>query len=176
MKIIKSLRAVLSILIISSMLTLTSYAGSFDWYQYPCVTPESVLLPPEQKRSTIIYTPRVRGDVIAQATLSISNEGGGIIGIYAQTLAYVKIDKCRMRIYLDRWVEEENRWAMVDNWDYTITEAENPGEDLSMATVSFKVTNQPAGYYYRLRGLHAVWLNGASEGFSTETHGVQITK
>lgn len=171
----KFLRSLAVILLITSMFTLTTYANDFDWYKYPCVSPESVLLPPTEKRSTFTYQPNVRGSIIAAANLSISNEGKGVIGIYAQTLAYIPVDKCRMRIYLDRWYEDKQRWAMEDYWDITFVKEET-GEELVAPTVSFDVTNQPSGYYYRLRGLHAVWLNGETEGFSTETDGVYITK
>lgn len=176
MKIRNYFRGLVICFLICSMFTLTAYAEEFDWDKFPCVTPESMLLQPQKKKSLVRYQPFLKGDFITNATLSISNEENGTIGVYAQTLAYVKIDKCRMRIYLDRWIEEENRWAMVDNWDFTITEPEPPETELTMATLSFNVINQPAGNYYRLRGLHAVWLNGKTESFSTQTDGVYITK
>lgn len=41
--------------------------------------------------------------------------------------------------------------------------------------MSFEIEDQPAGYKYRLRGVHGVWsLNGEVETQSTITNGVLI--
>lgn len=170
------LRGMSVCLFLSIMVTLTAYADNCEWDRSSCLNPESVLLPPLQKKSIVSLNPFARGNIITNATLSISDGNDGTIKVYAQTLAYVKIDKCRMKIYLDKWVEDDKRWVTVDNWDFTITEPEPPETELTMATLSFNVINQPAGHYYRLRGLHAVWKSGQSESFSTQTDGVYITK
>lgn len=172
----KVLQSLVIIMLISSMFTITAFADVFDWHRYSCVSPESQLLPPTEKSAIFKYQSKARGDFIAAADLSISNEGGGKIGIYAQTLAYVPLDKCRMRIYLDQWDEEKQRWAMVDQWDFNFEKSNDPETPLLIPVVSFNVTNQPTGFYYRLRGLHAVWVGGNTEGFSTQTNGVFISK
>ena len=169
-------KVLLVCVLVNSMMVLTAFADDLDWSRFPLVTPESVLLPPEQTRSVIHYRPPQRGSIIAGATLSISNEGGGTIGIYAQTTAYYPLDKCKMRIYLDRWYEDKKSWEMVDYWDITVSKDDNPDSEITMPTVAFDVKGQPTGYYYRLRGLHVVWLGGTSEGFSTQTDGILITK
>lgn len=175
MKIKKLLISLLICVAVSLIMVMPVMAQEFSWDKYPCVSPDSVLLPPEQKESNFVFTPYARGDMIAVARLGISNAGNGKIGVTAQTLAYIPVDKIRMRIYLDKWIESEERWATIYDWDYTFLKTDNPGEDLTVANVNFNVLNQEKNCYYRLRGLHAVWLNGGSEGFSTETHGVLIT-
>lgn len=175
MKLKNILHSLILFIIISILITTPALAEELSWDQYPCVSPESVLLPPSQKESKILYTPYYRGDIIAAARLGISNEGQGKIGVTAQTLMHKPVDKVRMKIYLDKWVADDERWATIDDWDFTFLKTDNPNEDLTIANINFKVINQEKDCYYRLRGLHVVWLNGGSEGFSTETHGVLIT-
>lgn len=175
MRVKKFLKCLIICLIISSMTSLTVLADDFDWGKFPCVSPESVLLSPEQTVATFRFLPKTRGNFISTAVLSISNEGGGVVGVFAQTLTHYPIDKCRMRIYLDRWYEDRQDWVMQDYWDVTFLKENEEGGILTMPAVSFNVENQPTGYHYRLRSLHAVWLNGVSEGLSAQTHGVLIT-
>jgi len=163
-------------LIISSMMGLTVLADDFDWSRFPCVTPDSVLLPPGQAKSDVWYYPKQRGDYIAGANLSISDEGNGTIGIFAQTLTHYPIDKCRMRVYLDRWYENKNAWENLDYWDITFLKENEESGVLTMPTIYFHAYDLPTGYYYRLRGLHAIWVNGTTEGFSTQTDGIKLIK
>lgn len=169
-------KGLLVFLFISSMMTLTAFADEFNSDDYPLVTPESVILPPERTKAEVWYRPKVRGDIIAVAHLSISNEGNGTIGVFAQTTTYLPIDKCRTRIYLDYWDENTKSWIMENYWDYTFLKENEPDGELIMPTILFNVKARHPGSVYRLRGLHVVWLNSGSEGLSTETDGIKITK
>ena len=115
-----------------------------------------------------------RGNYISASNSSITNAGGGAIGISAFTTAHESVDKIRIHLYLDR-LDTDERWTQVDDFDFTFTPEDVPNGDLSEATVSFEVNNQPSGYYYRVRGTHGVWKNGAIETQSTRTNGVMIT-
>ena len=115
-----------------------------------------------------------RGAYINFSNSSITNAGGGVIGISGVTTAHESVDKIRMHLYLDR-LDSDNRWIQVDDFDFTFLPEDVPDGDLSIATVSFDVTDQPSGYYYRVRGTHGVWKNGVVETQSTRTNGVMIT-
>lgn len=169
-------KTLLVCVLISSMMTLTAFADEFDSDKYPLVTPESILLPPGQTKTEVWYQPKARGDIISMAHLSLSNEGNGTAGILAQTMAHLPLDKCRMRIYLDYWNEGQNSWDMEDYWDYTFLKENESSGELTMPTIAFSVKVRHPGYIYRLRGMHVVWLNSDSEGFSTQTDGLKITK
>lgn len=115
-----------------------------------------------------------RGDYISTSTSRITNEGRGVIGISAATTAHESVDKIRIHLYLDR-LDADERWTQVDDFDFIFLPEDVPNGDLSEATVSFNINNQPSGYYYRVRGTHGVWKNGVIETQSTRTDGVMIT-
>ena len=128
------------------------------------------------KTEQIVVKPQPRGSIISTGTLRISNGQDGSIGVFMQTLAHVDVDETVFGIYLDRWIESEKRWANVDHFTFSYTKEEYPDEDLAMKSLSFKIIGQPVDCYYRLRGLHAVVLNGMREMLTTETQGVLLTK
>ena len=115
-----------------------------------------------------------RGDYISSSHSSVTNAGGGAIGISGATTAHEPVDKIRIHLYLDR-LDSDNKWTQVDDFDFTFTPEDDPSGELTIATVSFEVNNQPSGYYYRVRGTHGVWKNGVIETQSTRTNGVMIT-
>ena len=127
------------------------------------------------KTEQIVVKPQPRGSIISTGTLRISNEQDGAIGVFMQTLAHVDVDETVFGLYLDRWIESEQRWMNVDKFTFSFTKEEYPDEDFEMKSLSFKITGQPVGFYYRLRGLHSVVLNGMREMLSTETQGVLLT-
>ena len=126
-----------------------------------------------QQREMVDYEME-RGDYISTSTSRISNVGGGTIGISAATTAHEPVDKIRIHLYLDR-LNENEKWVQVDHFDFTFTPEDDPSGELTMVAVDFEVTDQPSGYYYRVRGTHGVWKNGVSETQSTRTNGVMIT-
>lgn len=115
-----------------------------------------------------------RGTYISVSNAGITNEGGGVIGISAATTAHVPVDKIRIHIYLDR-LNENEKWIQVDDFDYYFYPEDEPDGQLTIAAIDLEVDDQPAGYYYRVRGTHGVWKNGVSESQSTRTNGVLIT-
>lgn len=126
------------------------------------------------KEQTIVK-PQPRGSVISTGTLRISNEGKGEIGVFIQTLAHIDVDETTFGVFLDRWLEGDQRWANVAHYTFSYTKEEYPDEDLAMKTLSFKIVGQPVDCYYRLRGLHLVEANGVREMLTTETDGILIT-
>ena len=115
-----------------------------------------------------------RGNYISSSHAGITNNGGGVIGISGLTTAHEPVDKIRIHLYLDR-LDSDGRWTQVDDFDFTFTPEDDPYGELTIASVDFEVTDQPSGYYYRVRGTHGVWKNGVSETQSTRTDGVMIT-
>ena len=134
----------------------------------------SVLLPAEITFS-MDSMPENRGRYIANSSVSISNEGYGVLGVYAHTLAYVPVEKIKMTIYIDQWDENEEDWIQVDSKELTYEYKEGE-EDLHAVSESFLVENLETDKYYRLRGLHAVWsFDGYVESHGTMTDGILLT-
>ncbi len=114
-----------------------------------------------------------RGTYISSSTVGITNKGSGVIGISASTRAHQNVDQIRIRIYLDKLVN--GKWNQVDDYDYIFVASEQPNGQLSKASVSFEVTDQPANNTYRVRGGHGVWKNGVIETQDTYSNGVYIS-
>ena len=137
------------------------------------ITRDSILLP----NTTISnnYAIVTRGQYIASSGLSISNEGYGVLGVYADTLAHVPVKKIKMTIYIDCWDEEDEDWYQV-SYKALEYEYEEGGNDLTAASEFFNVENLETNKYYRLRGLHAAWsFDGYIETHGTMTDGILLT-
>lgn len=117
-----------------------------------------------------------RGSVISTGILEISNPGDGEIGVYMQTLSHVDIDETIFGVYLDRWIESEQKWANVADYRFVYNKENSPDEDLTTKAISFNILGQPSDCYYRLRGIHIVSSDGTREMLSSQTDGILITK
>lgn len=115
-----------------------------------------------------------RGSIIDTATAIISNEGGGDIGILVETLAHVECDKIKNLAILERL--EGEQWKEIARYEFTAEKKDFPTEDLSGMTNEFTVENQETDCYYRVRGIHCVWVDGKSQAFTTMTDGILITE
>lgn len=158
-------------------MSITTFADSQNWMknaQQEIANKESILLP-QEVTSSIDFAPEARGRYIANSSVSVSNEGYGVLGIYAHTLAYESVQKIKMNIYLDQWDEEAEDWIQIDSKMLTY-DNEDGEEDLHAVSESFLVENLEVGKYYRVRGYHAVWsFDGLIESHGTMTNGVLLT-
>lgn len=172
----KTVKFFLSLVMCCAMFCVTAFAnGDTEWdlaEERASADVSSELLPEGVNRAKG-FSNYGRGRYIGSSSVSISNEGYGKIGVYADTLAHVNVKKIQMNVYLDRWDEENHNWEQVKMFKYVYTPA--TGETLNSASESFTITDQPTGYYYRLRGLHGVWAyTGEIETHSSVTAGIMI--
>lgn len=114
-----------------------------------------------------------RGQYISSSRSGITNKGSGVIGITASTTAHEPVDKIQISLYLDRLVD--GGWSQVADYDFTFLPSDMPNGRLTTATLSFTVSDQPAGYYYRVRGSHGVWKGSVIETQDTYSDGVYIS-
>lgn len=158
-------------------MSLSSFASTGSWMedaQKEIEKKDSVLLPPGVTVSSD-YAPEIRGSYIASSSVSVSNEGYGVLGVYAHTLAYESVKKIKMNLYLDQWDEESEDWIQVSSKSLTYNN-EDGKDDLHAVSESFLVENLEVGKYYRVRGYHAVWsFDGLMESHGTMTDGVLLT-
>lgn len=170
----KLLRSILLVIVMSILFSFQTFAEELNWEDFygddtVCVlTPEGTVVSRDEKK---IHR---RNEVLSTAIAQITNEGKGKIGILLTTLAHVNVDKIRQEAFLDKYDPEAEDWVNVGSYNFVATKDEYP-DGFSYLQSSITVKNQPAGYYYRVRGLHAVWLDGEMDGFSTRTNGVLIT-
>lgn len=173
----KILRLLIIFSVCTQMFLISAFANEDDAWEEALknafVGKESVLLPEGVTKSIGTSGSVDRGRYISSSAVGISNEGYGKIGVYADTLAHVNVKKIQMNVYLDRWDEENRDWEQVKMFKYVYTPA--AGETLNSASESFTISDQPAGYYYRLRGIHGVWAyTGEVETHSSVTDGIMI--
>lgn len=174
----KAIRLCLIVIISCFMFSTVAFANEdAEWEEAlrtAFIGMDSVLLPDNVNQSSDHTNGFARGRYISSSGLGISNEGYGVIGIYADTTAHVDVKKIQINIYLDRWDASEDEWVQVKQYKY-VSEYKAGGEKISDLIVYFEEEDQTAGYKYRLRGLHGVWsLNGELETQSTITNGVLI--
>lgn len=122
-----------------------------------------------EKTSRVIAIPR--GRLISSAGLQISDEGNGVLGVYAETLCHSNMDKIYMTIYLDMWDEARQDWLVLNDYEYSWSAVDNP--NLTDVSVSFDLEGLTRGKTYRLRGMHLVRNSSSlSEVLTTGTAGI----
>lgn len=116
-----------------------------------------------------------RGRVLSSAGLQISDEGQGVLGVYAETLCHTSVKQIYMTIYLDVWDEERQDWVTLDLYDYEWKASDNPDRNLTDVSVSFELEGLPRGRTYSLRGTHiAKNFDNITEVMSSETSGIVL--
>lgn len=168
----------LAIIISCFIFSITSFASEDEEWDEALrnafVGIESVLLPENINQSNNFTNSLARGRYISSSGISISNEGYGVIGVYADTTAHVNVKKIQIWIYLDQWDDSIEDWVQINQYKH-VTEYKEGGKKISDFTVMFDIEDQPSGHYYRLRGLHGVWsFDGNVETQSTVTNGILI--
>ena len=125
----------------------------------------------EYRQQTVVQIYDRRGNWVADGMLSISNPRNGKIGIYISTMCHVPVDEIEMSVAVD---QDTGGWEQVDYLTYHFYP--EAGEDgIEEASVSYDLPGHEANQYYRLRGLHTVYMGSSSESLSSETGGMLIT-
>lgn len=91
-----------------------------------------------------------RGRLISSVDVQISDEGKGVIGVYADMLCHEAMDELRIGVYLERQ-QSTGSWVSVSNKQFEWNAEDYPNDDLTMAIVSYKIANMKRGEKYRLR-------------------------
>lgn len=169
----KRLISTLMVIVMSLTCVMSSYAQSNK--ETTVISSDSPFVLTQDNKVSRYLQIQPRGNIISTGILQISNKGNGNIGVYIQTLTHVEVDETTFGVFLDRWIESEQRWANVASYKFSYTKEDNPDDDLTIKSLSFDVEGQPVDCYYRLRGAHMVILNGTREMLSSETEGILIT-
>ena len=170
----KKIRKGIMLLVIMSLFcTSNIYAAPAIHGYDTSVEEESDLLPKEVKSDTASETSRRRGEFFARADLVITDQGNGNIGAMAKAYMDHAVDEVYISIYLDRWIDEEERWEQVTYYDAEFY-AEDYPEGLTDPTVDITFLDQERDHYYRLRSSFSAVYEYEYEGFSPTTSGIWI--
>lgn len=116
-----------------------------------------------------------RGIVLAGGSLTIYDEGKGVIGVQAITICYMPVDKIKMRIYLDCYDDNTESWYTVDTYNYDFYDGEDPEHpDLTYAIASFDVKGKHSGGLYRLKAMHIAYTEVETHTYNTQTGWLRI--
>lgn len=152
----------------------TAYAQNSDWLMRSDVV-NAQMQDVVSNGSVSKVRGTARGRVISSVELQLSDEGGGVIGVYASTLCHTAVKEIYMTMYLDVWDEDIQDWVMVDNYEYRWKASDQPDTDLSAVSVSFLLEGLPRGRMYSLRGAHAAKnFNNVMEVMASETDGITL--
>lgn len=170
----KKLLLMLTTVIFTLGLGMTSFARDQATYErLKNQKVESELLDPSVRFSTS-ENHGGKSTALATAISEISNEGNGVIGVYAETTMFQSVDWACLTIYLERWNETEQDWEYCT--DFYQEFLPNGTSPLIYVSLQEYVDDEPTGYYYRVRAIHELeYDNGWYEAKVTKTSGIMIT-
>lgn len=154
-KITKRYIALISVFILAIMMTFQSFASDTT--------------AKKQGIESVEILNSTRGRLISSVDLQISDEGKGVIGVYADMLCHEAMDELRVGIYLERQTSTGS-WTTVTSKQFEWNAEDYPNDDLTMAIVSYKVANMKRGEKYRLRGIFSAYSDDlGSENWRAST-------
>ena len=131
------------------------------------------LLPKKEKTAYDRIQGIEKSTAMGAAISSITNEPKGVIRVFAETAMFKPVDWACLTIYLERWYEEEKCWQIEAEFEKEFLPEEQSDGELTTATLSVSISNQPMGYYYRVRAMHELEFDGDwYEARVTKTDGV----
>lgn len=119
----------------------------------------------------------VRGEFLANVSLTISDPQNGNIGVLAVTNCYSPVDRVLMSVAVDQLVTDEDGeeyWTQVDYKVFEILPEDFEDGKLINAIIDIEITGHEPGFY-RLRSMHLVEKGDVSEFNQAQTEGIQIT-
>lgn len=121
-----------------------------------------------------VVEPRSR--YLASAISEITNEGQGVLRIYADFASYSDVNWAKITINLQRRKGTSGSWSSVDTYAYEFTPEDTSDGRLHSEMVEFRVYGLETDYYYRLKCEHKVQTpSGSYETKETLTNGVLLT-
>lgn len=132
----KIYRILLTIFIMMLVMQFNAYAGECN--------------AKKQGIETIEILNSTRGRLISSVDVQISDEGKGIIGVYADLLCHEAMDELIIWVYLERQLSTGS-WTTVTYKHFDWLAEDYPNQSLNKAIVSYDIPNQKRGEKYRLR-------------------------
>ena len=125
--------------------------------------------------SDIAIQPRSR--YLAGGISQITNEGEGILSIYANFTSYDAVKWGSLTITLQkRKSANSGDWSTVKTYTYEFDADDEPNGDLTYGAAEFEVRGMETNYYYRVKCVHKVKTpNDTYESKTSQTDGVLLT-
>lgn len=112
-----------------------------------------------------------RGRFISSVEITMTDKGGGTIGIYSDILCHEAMKEIRMWLTLEKWIPEEEVWESVRTDQFSWKAVDFPNEDLTMAIATYDISRLERGQDYRVSGLFGAdaFTPGLGESWSINT-------
>ncbi len=112
---------------------------------------------------------------LASGISEVTNQGEGVLSIYADFAAYRAVDWACLTITLERRKGTSGSWTYVKTYKKEFS-SEDEGGMLLTGSTDFDVYGLTTDYYYRVRCEHKVKTpSGTYETKNTQTEGVLLT-
>lgn len=114
---------------------------------------------------------RPRGRFISSVEITMTNKGGGTIGIYADILCHEPMKEIRMWLILEKWLPDEEVWETIQPERFEWKSEDFPDQDLTMAIAAYDISKLERGQDYRIQGLFGAdtFTPGINETWSINT-------
>lgn len=118
-----------------------------------------------------------RSNYLGSAISEITNEGEGVLGIYADFRSYAGVEWGQITIKLQRRKNPSTEsWSPVKTYTFEFNGDDYPDGKITYAYADFQEDSYASGYYYRLTCTHKVKTpSGSYESKLTQTDGVLLT-
>ncbi len=117
-----------------------------------------------------------RSRYLASASSQVTNEGEGVLGIYADFKSFDGVESGSIEINLQRRKSASSgSWEPVDTFTEEFDGADYPNGVITFAYTEFEVHGLKTDYYYRLTCYHKVKTPNGTETKTTQTDGVLLT-
>lgn len=131
--------AMLSAILFGQVITVSAETGDK-------MVEGSLLTKEDSSEGYTQFNPNLRGQHLMDGNSGISKAGRGRIYAYGATSANHDVEKIAVIVYVDRYIEELDKWGQVATFT---------AEDTNTYYVSVgKVVQVERGYYYRVRCEH----------------------
>lgn len=113
---------------------------------------------------------------LAAAMSEITNEGEGVLGIYADFTSHAGVEWGQIKITLQRRKSPSSgTWSRVDTYTKEFNGTDYPDGKITYAYTEFEVHGLTTDYYYRLICDHKVKTPNGYETKTSQTNGVLLT-
>ena len=117
-----------------------------------------------------------RSRYLASASSQVTNEGEGVLGIYADFKSFEGVESGSIKINLQRRKSASSgSWEAVDTYTEEFDGADYPNGVITFAYTEFEVHGLKTDYYYRVTCYHKVKTPDGTETKTTQTDGVLLT-
>lgn len=120
----------------------------------------SGLLPESEQEAYDIVRETTKSTAMGAAISSIRNGGKGVIEIWVETAMFKPVDWACLTVYLEQWDESSKSWQIVAEYEKEFLPEDEEDGELTSAVLDLYISDQPMGYYYRVRALHELEFDG----------------